>query len=185
MIGPSSGRIEWVIIMEQDARRTPLLDGFITSLDALQQDWRGAFADQRQEAIWNRASTAAMYLMMWASLVAALVLDALDSARYSTCTLLLCLIPMGGSVFARTVALRQGFTPVYRVPSWPSTVLSGALFWIIFFVLTRAMEPDGDWRGRVVASTVVAVFWTVVMRVVLHYRQRAAADRDVRTPDGR
>ena len=142
-------------------------------IDKLQGNWSGDFADERQQATWNKASASAMYLMMWASIVAAFGFITVDANRYSSCALVLCLIAMGGPVYAQTVARRQNARPVSRVPSWPSMTVNALLFGITFFVITRLLDRGEGWRTGAISSVAVAVFWTVVMRFVLQRRHNS------------
>ena len=171
--------------MEQVTRSAPPQGGRLTWIGKLERNWRGDFADERQEAIWNKACASALYLVGWVGVVAALVFVTVDADRYAPCALALDVIAVAGPVFAQAVARRQDVRPVSRVPSWPSLALDGLLMGVTFYVYLRAMEPGHGWRTQAILSVVVAGFWAITLRLVLQQRRNSADRRADRGPGGR
>jgi hypothetical protein len=169
-----------MIVMEQDTRPAPPEGRLVTGIERLQGQWSGASGDERQQAVWNKAAASGMYLMMWASLIAALAFMAIDDRKYSTIVFILLLIGFGGPGYAAWVARRQGFTPASRVPSWPSLALSGLMFGVLMFVVDRWMDPGHDWRIRVIGCVVAVAIFVVGLRLLLQRRH----DRSVRPTNG-
>jgi len=171
--------------MEQVTHSAPPQGGSSTWIDRLEGNWRGEFADERQEAIWNKASASALFLVGWVGVLAALVFVTLDAARYSPCALALGLLACAGPVFAQVIASRQDVRPVSRVLSWPAAAVEALLSGLTFYVLIRAMDPEQGWRTAAVSAAAFAAVWAVGLRSVLRKRQKTAAGRGDQVSGGR
>ena len=160
--------------MEQVTRSAPPQGGWSTWIDKLEGNWRDDFADERQEAIWNKACASALYLVGWLGVVAALVFVTVDADRYFPCVLALAAIAVIGPVSAQVVARRQDVRPVSRVPSWPSLAVDAVRMGLMFYVYLRVREPGQGWRTSAILSVVVATFWAVTLHLVQQQRVRNA-----------
>src|SRR5664280_1591939 len=156
-----------VIVMPETDSSARMHGGPSTWIDKLQQSLSNGFEDERQEAVWNKASTSALYLTTSAIFVADLVFISIDYNRYGSASFVFLLIALGGLLYAQLTARRQNVRPVVRAPSWRSTAVSSVLFGALFFVITRAMDHGGDWRTRLILCAVVAMVWGTLMRAAL------------------
>jgi FtsH-binding integral membrane protein len=171
--------------MEQVTHSAPPQGGSSTWIDRLEGSWRDEFADERQEAIWNKASASALTLVGWVGVLAALVFVTVDAARYSPCALALGLVACAGPMFTQAIARRQDVRPVSRVPSWPAMAVNALLTGLTFYVLIRAMEPEQGWRAAAVSAVAFAALWALGLRSVLRKRQKTAVGRGRQVSGGR
>jgi hypothetical protein len=155
-----------------------------TWADAIQRYWSGTFADEQQQAVFNTASASALYLTTTASFLASLVFLSVNYDRYLASSLTFFLIGLGGLRYAQAVARHQNVHPIRKVPSWPGTAAASALFGILMFTVTRAMDPGMDWRSRAVLCAVVAVVWGVVTRLILKAKYEPIPPGKMESPAG-
>jgi FtsH-binding integral membrane protein len=144
-------------------------------LDKLQLVGSSSFEDARQRAVWNQAITSAYGLTLTATVIANLIFLAVDYNRYASCGFVFLMIVSLGGSYAQWLARRQNVKPVVRTPSWPSTVLSGTLFGLVFFVLTQMMDPSANLQRKAVICAVVAAIWALILRMIVKRRAERAA----------
>lgn len=174
-----------MISMEGQASPAGARGAWFLWADAIQRYWSGTFEDEQQQAVFNTASASALYLTTTASFLASLVFLSVDYDRYVASSLTFFLIGLGGLRYAQVVARHQNVSPIRRVPSWPGTAAASALFGIIMFTVTRAMDPSMGWQSRVVICSVVAVFWGVVTRMIVKGRYERIPPGKSESPAGR
>jgi hypothetical protein len=175
-----------MIVMAGQASPAPASGGSPAWMDKVQRHWGGTFEDEQQQAIWNKASTSALYLTTLAIFLANLVFITADYSRYASCSVVFFFIGLGGLWYAQAVARRQNVRPIPRVPSWLATGMSSALFGgILFVVVTRGLDSGGGWQSRAVTCAVTAVVWGVLSRVILKRRHDRMVRAEIQAPAGR
>jgi uncharacterized membrane protein len=162
-----------MITMEQERMSTP--GSAPAWLDKLQLVGSGSFEDERQRAVWNQAVTSAYGLTWTAMLIAVLIFLVIDYNRYSACAFVFFMIFSLGGSYAQWIARRQNVRPVVRTPSWPATVLSGALFGLLFFVLTQTTDPAANVQHKAIMCAILAVIWALAFRMIMKRRAERTA----------
>jgi hypothetical protein len=174
-----------MISMDGQAGPTGARGTWFTWADAVQRYWSGTFEDEQQQAVFNTASASALYLTTTASFLASLVFLSLDYDRYVASSFTSFLISLGGLRYAQLVARQQNVSAIRKVPSWRGTVAASALFGILMYTLTRAMDPGTGWQSRAVLCAVVAVVWGVLSRMIMKGKSAQTPPDKIESPAGR